>query len=374
MDGKDPVAVSPEETVRSALSITAKQLQSCCQGYDTESIRTLVPQLVLGNDTHWRAKLRALLRGIETKPQLEVVGSALNTDQMLELLELCAGRSTPQRDKMQAILVGLSPQVFMETLHACSDLQLQVLKDLAGSEGLQHHLTLMLHELHHLSEKHADTMNALDGEIDSYDVTRVRQHDIDRFLNQISTVSAFFNEHLDTVSLALALAWNSEREDLIDRYTQIKENWLRYLQFAIGVPATAHRRATALYSKLEARLNAVFGDPDIPQLADNILTDDDPSIEGLTAFSAWYVQDYWELGLLPAIESRTQLELDASLHNDQERANHIAQLTVSAQESLDAMGLRTVGDLKLAHIYSRNMLARYVDAHKNELKKMSEKR
>lgn len=363
MNTPDFTLIGAEESAQIALRLPSHQLAEVVTHFSPEQLQATLVCLVPEFDSDWQAKVRAFLTSLIQRHQLEAAGRVLTPEQMITLLDLCVDDSVGLKEKLQFILVGMPQTIFEATLHLASPLQLRVFKELGSTESIQHHLTLLIHELARLSEDYAIDMDDLERQIDLYDVTQVRQGDIDGFVHHIEDTLTFFHQGLYTIDIALSLAWNTTREDLIDRLTILKENWLRYLQFAIGRPGDGVHPATALYAKLEAKLNTIFGSPGSPEA----LTDDDPAIEALAALALWVLQDYWEVGLIPGIESVEQLDLAPGSRTEKERALFREKLARITQDNLSAIGLSTVGDLKRAHIYSRNMLIRYVQKHHSKL-------
>ncbi len=354
-DAPDFTLLSPDDAAQLVLQLTPADLAAVASIFSPEQLQKSVPWLVADRDSQWQAKLSALLQGLTQRHQLEAIGRTLSPAQMLAITSFCLEGPASWRDKLQFILVGLPQVVFEDILQDIDNEQLRVLKDLGPTESVQHHLTLLVHELSRLAEAYAVDMDELERRIDGYDLRGITQSDFDNFLHQIEDTVHFFHDKLFVLDTALALAWNTTREDLIERLTQLKENWLRYLQFTIGSPGLMGHPATALYAKLEQKMNGIFGTANDPQA----LTDDDPAIEALATLSLWVLQDYWEVGLLPGICSAAELEPSSAQHSE--------KLLRIAQDNLNAIGLATVGDLKKAHIYSRNMLIRYIQHHQSAL-------
>ena len=82
------------------------------------------------------------------------------------------------------------------------------------------------------------------------------------------------------------------------------------------------------------------------------LHDEDPACDALVKFSVWYLQDYFELGLLPEVTNEAELDRDPQRYRE------------LARQRLHRLGLKTVGDLKRAGIFSRATLAEHVKQHK----------
>jgi len=113
---------------------------------------------------------------------------------------------------------------------------------------------------------------------------------------------------LATLNKALQLAWNSNRVDLIEKLSTAKETCQKFVISIIGHPRHAVNPPTGLYARLEARLNAVFGNPSDPndiEAAGN----DEPAMEALVKFSIWYLKDYWDLGCCRIFPIRRSLSV-----------------------------------------------------------------
>ncbi len=365
MQTPDFTLLGPDETAQQVLQLTPKQLENFAATFSNDQLQATIIRLTPDNDPHWQGKMRAMVQGVAQRSQLESIGRVLNVKQLLELLDAAADSDVAWQDKLQFILVGLPQNVFEASLDGITDRQLRALKAVGSTESLQHHLTLLVHELARKAEQTAVGLEGLERQIEVYNVHTVHQKDIDTFLQRIEEALDFFLHGLSLLDTSLGLAWNTNREDLIDRFTQLKENWLRYLQFVIGRPGTSETPSSALYAKLDRHLNAIYGDPSNP-VEHDVLEDSDPALEALTALSLWVLQDYWGVGLLPGITHVEDLDLD-STHTDAERILYREKLMLVAQENLNILGLATVGDLKKARIYSRNMLSRYIERHRERL-------
>jgi len=367
MDEADFSNLDVNKGAAEAQKLPAEQLASRACDLSAEQASRLTSLLLPSSDDGWQDKLRSLVTGVEKPQVFEAIGRSLTAPQLLEILDQAADHDKPLRRHLEAIFVGFPPKLFPLVLREASLKQMRILQNLGASESVQHHLTLLLHELSHQADQVAAGLVEVEKQIDQYDLSDgVRQRDIDAIIDQIEQALDYFHAAFYDIDLALKIAWNTHRHDLIDRFTVLKENWLHYLTSYVGHAADPSGPATALYRKLEKKMNSIFhkeGD----ESGSRGLENDDPSIEGLTALDIWYAQDYWELGLLPAIASADQLALDPDLHGESERATYKKKLLVTAQGNLDKIGLPTVASLKYAHIYSRRILARYVEAHKGVL-------
>ena len=129
----------------------------------------------------------------------------------------------------------------------------------------------------------------------------------------------------------------------------------------IGFPGNDYILPKGLYAKFEEKLNTIYSGFNHGEG----LLDEDPAIEALANLSIWYLQDYWELGLLPEISNIQQLDLDPKHYNESERSDFKADLFLKVRKNLESKGLKTVFDLKSNQIFSKGMLKNYLSSKSN---------
>lgn len=313
-----------------------------------------------------QSRERAIYLHSPDKKEVEGLGRMLTLPQFLDLLEVSNQLSEELRLRLNPLLVGLSPQIFYHSLHVLSTEQIQLLCRVADDEPLQYHLVLVIHELADQAEQCASSLEILAREIKLYDIAKTTHADVERFRRRMHEATGFFRDAFVMIDRTLALAWNTNREEMIDKLTILKENWLRYVTTELGSPGDHTHSATGIYLLFDDHFGAIYsGGTGVHPLT--ALADDDAAFEALGALSVWYVEDYWELGLLPGIERIEQLTLDPQDHDETSRRLYRERLTTTARENLVALGLNTVGDLKQKRLYSRRMLARYVQAYQQRL-------
>lgn len=335
-----------------------------------EEIPHLIPQLNLGqlselishlNADHvpdWKIKIVAILQALKDKTQLEVAGGSLSVPQLLAFFDNNFLSQEDGFNKLLAILVGMSHQTFSELLGEISDHQLHVLLQTSLFEPLQHHLTILNHELSNKFTLANVDLERLYQEIKHLSMENIGRNELIDIKNRINDISLEFNKSLVKINHALKLAWNTHRADLVENLNRLKNNYVHTLSYFIGHPETPSG-ATGLYEQLQEQIYTVFGNP--YDLNDpEALSNGEPAIEALVKFSIWYLKDYWTIGLLPNIQSESELELDINSHNEQERASHREKLFFEVQSNLEKMHLKTLWDLKKAHIYSKKALIEYL--------------
>ena len=311
----------------------------------------------------WRDKLIALVDGLSNVSLLETVGGVLNQAQLLVLVDAANEEINGIREKLQPLFVGMQQPLFRTLLAHCSDKQLALLQKETMSEALLHHLTLLSREL--ISEIKAwSTSLALQAnEISALPVEEHESSDVAKILFVIDSFHGAGRQLLGLLNRSLSLAWNSNRTDLIDQLSCLKEQCQKTLSLYFEPrEERAGKESLDLKSSLQEKLDAVFN-----RGAEGIerkLLDEEPAIEALVSFSIWYPKDYWEIGLLPEINSIDQLEFTESTGAEQERQRHRERLFQTAADNLKRLGLSTLGDLKKAGIYSKRALSTYIQSQR----------
>ena len=359
---------STEDIVHAFVRMSVQEVQEEIIKLSPERLIPVAAAMHHDKDPSWRPKIKAIFTILANKDQLEAFGKALHYPQMLEVLETAKDLEAIHHWKLLPILVGLPNQVFEEVLQSGSLQQLQVLKQEAITEPIQHHLTVMLHGIAHDIESRSSMLHNLLKEISSIDVSKVNRGSIDSIKTMLASLSAFYLEASVKISKALALAWNTYRADLIEKMTTLKDSCLKYNAVVIGHPHSNEAISSGFYALLDKQLDTVYGklgDPEDNEALDN----SEPAIEGLSKLGVWYMHDYWEIGLLPGIKEPDLIEQEGYATGDSEQSKDREKLYFLTLENLERLGLTTVGDLKSADIYSKGMLIDYINEHHNKLKK-----
>ncbi|CUI16476.1 Conserved hypothetical protein [Candidatus Protochlamydia naegleriophila] len=333
-------------------ALAEPQLTQCARFLDEHSIPNAF------------SKLSHILEQVNESNRLESFARGLSTNQFLMILEHLS--QTPSlKHKLSPLLVGLPSPIFLQTLEKINPLFLNCLKHESMTEPLQHLLTLFIHDCEHLLQTtHESVVNhmRLIHELQPQTLSFEELEDLEA---QIFKLHQVLIARLEAINHAQAILWNANRIDLIDKLSQLKEQFF-FLLKQIG-HASDTEPAAGLYQALEEHLAQIFTAADPSLDIDTSLQDEDSALEGFTKFSIWYFKDYWELGLLPSLKQAEQLELDPATHSEQELLNHRQQLFMAVQESLDKLKLSSVRDLKKARIFSKSLLEHYIKAHRHLL-------
>lgn len=314
---------------------------------------------------HSHKKLKVIIQTLQETTHLEACGRGLSSKQFLDILKSIHHQHLAI-DKLSPILVGLSPHIFFQTLCALPTTQVNILRTAGLLEPLQHHLNLFAQECELISQQYMQVVNDLYKTIHLMHREDLTQEDIHFVLGKIFDLREKYKKLLNAINKALAIAWPTYRLDLLNKLNELKEHiYHQYIQ-SVGLPRSEAKQPTGLFATLEQFLLNTFNSDD-GEGHIIVMQDDDLAIEGLTKLSIWYLKDYWELGLLPSIQSEKDLELDASLFSEKERLKHRQEIFSLVQENLTKLGISKVKDLKKAQIFSKKMLKDYIAQHQDRL-------
>lgn len=348
-----------EEIGQLVKEMSAEQIKNQVDGLNPDQIPIIFISVNESHDSDWRKKTIAALNGLTHRPLLEAAGRTLTVSQVLEIIDQFPAIEALNRKRFLSIFIHMPPRLFSEIMTSASEQQLSILKQESTSEPLHHQLTVFCHETTSKLANDAKRVERLEKEIEALDIEGLGRQDLKAMWTQIEEIKNDYMGILKETNKALALAWNTNREDIIDKLNYIKDNCQKVMMFSIGHLPTQDYASSGLFLKLEERLSSVYGNP--KNIHDSeALEDDEAAIDALLKFSIWQLQDYWEIGLLPEIESIKALDLDSSKYSERERANYREKLFNLAQANLAKIGIATVKDLKNAQIFSKKTLYEYI--------------
>lgn len=328
----DSRSYSLEELVRDILEIDSITLKAILANITPEQVSLMVTDLSECAADNCHEKLLAFVRALENRNALKAFGKALSPKQVLDIL-----KASPETANVlfEPVIAGLLPEVFCQLIMDATNEHLELLKNLALTEAVQHQLVLFLHYISLFITQMETEIEQMQQNLVNLDVTHLQPEDkrklesaIDLLTNGYQTIHA----HLDKV---LSIVWHTNRLDLIDKMSSTKEHCHRTLLNVIGHPKDRQHDASGLYALLNGQLSRVFND----------CSDESPSIEALAVFSITSREEYLTMGLLP------ELACD--------------DVTKSVQHQLNKLGLCTVKDVKEAGIFSKDMLADYLKGKKD---------
>jgi len=315
-------------------------------------------------DPHRRKEKILALVGRLSQKELETAGKILSVAQLKEIL--IAASLKVDQSKLLPLFVGLLPANFRDLLVDSNEEIIEGLKRLAAAEPIQHHLTLLSFELHSEMKDYFNNLEAKAYEIDGLFPKDLDLKEINDTFHGIERLVSEGEKICGETRNALAITWCTNRTDLIEQLSSIKESCQRSLIQTIGNAKNLSHHASGLWGQLERRLGSVFDEDSVKTSVDSLI-DEEPAIEGLSKFSIWYPQDYWELGLLRDIEDKRQFEFNSRKLNDSESIKYRERLASKVQKNLECLGLKTVRDLKNAHIYSKRALLDFIAINRDKL-------
>jgi DNA-binding transcriptional MerR regulator len=313
-----------------------------------------------------RQKMRILLEEFKESKHLEAIGNALSLDQILLILDLMNNGEVPHW-KLSPMLVRMPLSLFNQLLFAASLSQINILKQEVFTEALQHQLTLMTHEIVQQIPELTLRLDTIEQKIANINLDEVTSSQITSLTQEIEHCANNYQAILEKINKLLTLTWNTNRSDLIEKLSSCKEIAQKLMSTKVGNSKTIIASSTGLFAYLEQRLSEVF-EGFKTQHDVEALDDDEPSIEALVKFSLWYLRDYWEVGLLPAVKNPIDLDQphDNLLKNN--RVHTREELYHQVNVNLSKLKLKTVGDLKQHKIFSKATLIEYIEAHQHLLK------
>lgn len=339
---------TPQQVQQAAPKLSEKQLSSAITFLNTASLHQA------------SEKLHALVAGSTENSHLESIGATLTHEQMLSLLSMFKTSNGMINEKLSPLLVGMPKEVFAFVLRQANPDQLQILQNAGSIEPMQHHLTMLSHNLNGNLSDFAHEFSLLEEITQKMDINDIGFEDIVKMTKRIEMLRVAYHLLNEMTERGLAIAWHTDRSDLIEKYNTIRsichKNTLE-----IGSRGDGHAtKPTGLFLQFGNRIMSVFGNPDDPHDVE-ALQNDEPAIEALAKFSVWYLEDFYEVGLLPEINTPDQLDLDPKTHSEQERAAYRNDLIQQARQNLEQLGIKTVADLKINAIFSKITLQEFIN-------------
>lgn len=282
-----------------------------------------------------KANIHSILNAVDDVKHLEMIGKFFSFKQMLEALTCIEKYSDKLLKKLAPLLVGMSQVNFRKMIANSLPHQFDTLKQVAATEGMQYHLTILSHELSSELEGYIKTLEITAKEFNSYPLEDICIKDIKKAFRTIHLLFTAGMHIKEEAAHSLSLAWLSARTDLIEQLGQIKEISERVAYDSSG---SAH---SGLQEILNNRLNTVFSGKNELE----VLKDDTPALDALARFSVWYPRDYHEIGLLPNFKEN-QLPSD--------------EITQQVNDRLNKLNLNTIADFKREYIYSKKALKDYI--------------
>ncbi len=366
MSFDDFAVLSNEDAVKIAFEKKIDDLEFIVPKMTLDQIRSFLAKLTPQYDPQWRHRLHVLLKGINEYSKLEAVGKILSAQQIQEIFDYAHQTAQNENWKLSPLLVGISHYAFMQFLRSASSIQMQYLKQEVFSEPLQHHLSVLTHQLLNEIPRDDELLIKLEKTIEQLDASTLNHQDLSIISGNLDQLRENFEQSIHIINKILALTWIANRADLIEKLSTAKESCQKQLDKVLGLPTGYDRPSVGLYAKLEKHLQGVFGNPYDPADIEAAI-DDEPSLEALTKFSLWYLRDYWEVGLLPSIVDPEVLDRIAEQPIRDEDTDLRIVLLAQVRDNLVKLGLSTVKDLKKAGIFSKQLLIEHIARYRHLL-------
>jgi hypothetical protein len=310
--------------------------------------------------------LQDLLKNKSTREELEEAGKYLTKEQVLLLLHSVFPKEPKEIWKISPLLVGLPHPLFRKILLDMKENELKTLKVESLCEPLQHHLSLLSHELNKEIEDCSPEYQKLSLLIRSLNLNTFRFKDFLLLREKIELLEKELNEIVFLSSKALALAWHAQRKEIVEKLTQIKEGSQRFIHKGIGAYLNPYNVPESLYALLENKLNTPFTH-NPSQTSIKELDDKDSAFEALAKLNIWYLKDYFLLGLLPSVKSLSQLNKMITIEDFNKRREIRDQLYSEIKKQLSKIGLEKVKDFKHNCILTKESFTKFI----SEIKKLS---
>lgn len=322
----------------------------------SELISTL-PLLDLQIALEGQKKLDAIFQSINTAASLEELGRALTPDLFISFLNFVVDRPGDHK-LLNPLLIGLSPQIFSASLHYLERKHLEILQLEGIHEPLCYQLTQFIHEGKDLNNQINKEAELYHLTILSIPPTELIDSSLHSLTHQIELMKNRLVNYLESASNALAIVWHTDRSDLIEKLSAMNELIQHQLTHLIGHPPFDSLAPTGLYLSLEEALSSIFSQ----------LLDDDSAIEGMTRLGIWELKDYWEMGLLPSLESVPEnLTLSTDGRGSVKPWGSHQDLILFVQQQLARVGIEKVKDLKKLHLFSKSLFKGYIEKHRKFL-------
>lgn len=366
MNTRDLATYTPEEIPQLVIHSSEEDLNKHAAAFTPEQSAAATLTLGPQKEPRWREKLSALIQGSTDNKQLEAIGRSLTLAQAHHILDETNQNVNIGHWKLSPLFVGIPHGLFTRILLTATTSQMNVLKQEVITEPLQHHLTVLTHEIVHQIPEFSAKLDDLENEIARLDPREMDHSELRALSRKIEEGEKFYDETFKKITKALTLAWNTNRTDLIDKLSLSKEITQKLIGSIVGTRRGMSAEPSGLFAKLEDRLNRVYGLVTEPQDIE-ALDDDEPAIEALVKLSIWYLKDYWDIGLLPKISDGSELDLESSELSHDEKIALREKWYQEVIDNLSNLGLNCVKDLKNARIYSKSALIDYISRNKRLL-------
>jgi hypothetical protein len=217
-----------------------------------------------------------------------------------------------------------------EMFHLLEDSKIEEvisLKKLLNPEVIHHQFLKLYHFLEELLEKTTEELIEKNERLLPRTLTQLKQEE-----TELLKMSSLFKKIQTVLEVSLSLSFRGGYLELIEKFETLKTYATR----------TERTLLHPLITKINEAKGDVFGKTE---------KDDDPAIDGLTAFGCSSLKHFRELKLL---SEKHKIEEEFLSEEEKDEAFR------TVQKNLSAFGLKTVRDLKNHEIYSKEALVAYL--------------
>lgn len=357
MDKEKTQDLGIEETAKAVLEMTPEELILTVPHLNLEQTLSALSAVQEERDPNWREKTHIILANILNIRWLEAAGRVITPWQTVEMIDYCHRVDKSQQWKLSPLAVGMPHDRFSRVLLYATPEQMDLLKHEGMAEPLQFQLKAIAQESLYQVDKLCALEPVYEQEILSLNLNDLDMQSYQAMLNKFEELEGSLDLLLQNVNKALALTWNTNRIDLIEKLSVVKELCQKALVIVVGHPRSLVEPPKGLYAFFENQLAEVFGHPSDA----DALKEDDSGIDALSKFNIWHPEDYWDYGLIPHMARKDVLHLDPKEFSDEVCDNHKRRIAQEVQKSLEDLGLVNVKDFKLKGIWSAKMLKDYID-------------
>lgn len=358
MDLIDLLVTDPSSLEKVVETISPQQLGDSIAKLSLDQIPIVIRLLARGFHALAKKKTRAVILGLNDRKQLEAAARGFSLEQFRFLVDALLQAEEKHHWKLAPLLIGISQDLFSQFLFMATEQQLHFLQHEGVTEPVQHQLTLLSHDFARQIQKMEQEIDLFCEDLQKLDPEILDKTSTEELYFKIDLFASCFEKLFQQINKALAIAWNTDRLDLIEAFNRSKETCQKYNLYGIGGRRNRKAAPTGLYAELEELLFNKFGEEGAEALPDT-----DPAIEGLAKLSLWDLPDYWEVGLLPKIKNIKNLDLQSQEYTNGQRNIVQKRFQKEVQENLEKLGLSTISDLKLARIFSKKTLKDYIETH-----------
>ncbi len=357
MDKEKVQDLGIEETAKAVLEMSPEELILTVPHLNLEQTLSALSAVQEDRDPNWREKTHIILANILNVRWLEAAGRVITPWQTVEMLDYCHRVDKSQQWKLSPLAVGMPHDRFSKVLLYATPEQMDQLKHEGMAEPLQFQLKAITQDSLYQVDKLCSLEPVYEQEMLSLNLNDLDTKTYREMLNKFEELESSLVHLLENVNKALTLTWNTNRIDLIEKLSIVKELAQRALVIIVGHPRSLAEAPTGLYAFFENQLSEVFGhSTDV-----DALKDEDSSLDALGKFNIWHPEDYWDYGLVPHIAQKDALYLNPQEFSEEVCENHKRRIMQEVQKSLQDLGLVHVKDFKLNGIWSAKLLKDFID-------------